>query len=111
MVEAATGSVSPETATREIGERLLAALGRQRSRLLHRGAWQRGSPERAMRDDHSSLRDLVHEVFAELLQEDDFRGYPHVGTRVRSYPRDGDTTVRGGDTTVRKLFHLARQRG
>lgn len=51
MVEAGTGSVSAETATREIGERLFAALGRQQPRLLSRGAWQRKSLEWAMRDD------------------------------------------------------------
>ncbi len=65
-----------------------------------------------MRDFHSSLRGLTHEVFAELLQEDEFRGYPPVGIGVQAYLRDRDTTVRSdSDTTVCRLFDLARERG
>jgi hypothetical protein len=84
MVEAGTRSVPLETTTWEIDEGLLrgsqpATASTPRPRCAAAEIAQMGD-----RDDHSRLRDLTHEVFAELLREDESRGYLHVGKGVQA---------------------------
>jgi len=54
--------------------------------------------------EHSDQRDLTYAVFEELAQDDDLRGYPHLGIVLQAYFKDSEQILQD-------LTDLARNRG
>ncbi|MEO8458510.1 MAG: proline dehydrogenase family protein, partial [Chloroflexota bacterium] len=81
----------------------VSGTSRQRLRLLMREAMARGAFVNFDVEQYR-YRELVHRAFADLLLEDEFRRYEHVGIVVQAYLRDAEEEIA-------RLRALAERRG